>query len=57
MQTPEDVAYLESAIRDGHATEIMDMVRELDRIVQLLGIADSDVTPSEEVEKLLADAA
>lgn len=56
MQTPQDVATLESAIKDGQATEIMDMVREMDEVVHALGIEDiSDEKPSDKIKRLIRD--
>lgn len=48
-----DARYLQSAIRDGQATEIMNMVRDMDDIVHLLGIEDSFETPCEAIRKLM----
>lgn len=53
MQTPEDVAALEMAIKNGQATEIMDMVREMDSVVHALGIEDSFEKPSDRIKRLL----
>jgi len=55
MQRPDDVKYLKSAIRDGSATEIMDMVRQMDDVVHALEIEDSFESPVEAINKLRRD--
>lgn len=52
MQRPEDVNYLESAIKNGHATEVMDMVRMMDDVVHALEIEDGFETPVEAINAL-----
>ena len=53
MQKPDDVDYLERAIRDGEATVIMDMIREMDDVVHALGIEDSDEKPSDAIKRII----
>lgn len=55
MQTPEDVAALERAIQNGQATEIMDMVREMDAVVHALGLEDDFEKPSDRIKRLLRE--
>jgi hypothetical protein len=52
----EDAEYLRSAIANRQATEIMDMVREMDDIVHLLGIEDSFEKPTEAIRRLMEKA-
>lgn len=42
-----DASYLHGAIATGEAHVIMDMVRELDEIIALLGLEQSEVTAFE----------
>jgi hypothetical protein len=56
MQTADDVASLERAIKDGQATEIMDMIREMDAVVHALGLEDSFEKPSDRIKRLIRDS-
>ena len=49
-----DARYLASVIKDGRATEIMDMIREMDSVCAILEIQDSFETPTEAIRKLLS---
>lgn len=49
-----DARYLQSVIRDGRATEIMDMIREMDSVCAILEIQDSFKTPTEAIRNLLS---
>jgi len=56
MQNPDDIAYLENAIKNGRATEIMDMIREMDEVVHALGIEDDFEKPSDRIKRLIRDS-
>jgi hypothetical protein len=53
MQRPDDVEALKNAIKNGQATEIMDMVREMDAVVHALGLEDDFAKPSDRIKRLL----
>ena len=53
MQRPDDVEALKNAIKNGPATEIMDMVREMDAVVHALGLEDDFEQPSDRIKRLL----
>lgn len=55
MQKPDDVDALKRAIQNGQATEIMDMVREMDAVVHALGIEDDFEKPSDRIKRLLRE--
>lgn len=48
-----DGRYLAAAIKDGRASEIMDMIREMDEVCAILEIQDIFETPTEAIRKLL----
>jgi hypothetical protein len=48
----QDAAYLQAAIANKHAGQIMEMVREMDAVVAELEIADSFEAPSAAIRKL-----
>lgn len=50
-----DAEYLQNAIRDGRATEIMDMVRAMDEVVHALEIEDDFTPPVEAINRLRRD--
>lgn len=49
-----DRKYLEQVLRDGRASEIMDMVREMDNVCSVLGIQESFTTPTDAIKKLMS---
>lgn len=55
MQKPDDVDALYRAIKNGQATEIMDMVREMDAVVHALGLEDDFEKPSDRIKRLLRE--